>query len=103
MHQSMHGARDLPAQTPVVTEESAVTVEIAKYDFSPRDLTVKAGATVAWLNRDGVPHDATEAEESWTTSTLKQGESRAIEFGSPGRYEYFCTIHPAMRARIVVQ
>jgi len=103
MHQSMHRTGDLPAQTPVVSEERKVTVDIAGYDFSPRDLTVEAGATVTWLNRDGVPHDATEAEKSWTTETLRQGESRAIEFGLPGRYEYFCTIHPAMQARITVQ
>ena len=102
MHQAMHGSRDLPPQTPVVTEASEVTIEIAAYDFTPRDVTVLAGATVTWSNRDVVPHDATEVGKTWTTGLLEHGRSRDLDFSSPGKYEYFCTIHPSMRARIAV-
>ena len=102
MHQAMRGSRDLPPQTPVVTEASEVTIEIAAYDFTPRDVTVLAGATVTWSNRDEVPHDATEKGKTWTTGMLKQGQFRDLAFSSPGNYEYFCTIHPSMRARITV-
>jgi plastocyanin len=101
-HQAMHGGMVLPAQTPALTDASKVTIEISGYDFAPRDLTVKAGATVTWLNRDGVPHDATGAGQSWTTGMLKQWDTGTNVFRSPGRYEYLCTIHPAMRARITV-
>lgn len=99
----MHGRRALPAQTPVVADVTEITIEISGYDFAPRDLTVQAGATVTWLARDDVAHDATESGRAWTTGTLRKGETGTITFESAGRYDYFCTIHPAMRGRLVVQ
>ena len=102
-HQAMHGGGALPAQTPVVTDAGEITIEISGYDFAPRDLTVQAGATATWLNRDGVPHDATESGQAWTTGALGQGGTATISFESTGLYDYFCTIHPAMRGRLVVR
>jgi plastocyanin len=102
-HDQMHGGGGGAPQTPVLSDASEVNVEIADFDFSPRELTVQAGAAVTWANRDSAPHDATDEAGAWGTGTLKQGESATIVFDSPGEYEYLCTIHPNMKATLTVE
>lgn len=102
-HDQMHGGGGGAPQTPVLSGASQVNVEIADYDFSPRDLTVRAGTAITWTNRDGVPHDATDEAGAWGTGTLKQGERATISFDSPGEYGYLCTVHPNMRGTLTVE
>jgi plastocyanin len=103
MHQAMHGGGERPEQTPVVSEAALVSVEISDFDFSPRYLTIEAGASVAWTNYDSAPHDATDVAGSWGTGILRKGETSTIRFDSPGSYEYLCTLHPAMKGTLVVE
>jgi plastocyanin len=98
----MHGGDSQAAQTPVVSAASQMTVENRDFDFFPRELTVKTGTAVTWVNRDAAPHDATDEAGGWGTGTLNQGESATLTFDSPGAYRYFCTIHPNMRATLTV-
>ena len=102
MHRDMHGGGSQAAQTPVVSAASQMTVEIRDFDFFPRELTVKTGTAVTWVNRDAAPHDATDEAGGWGTGTLNQGESATLSFDSPGAYRYYCTIHPNMRATLTV-
>ena len=99
----MHGVGSRAAQTPVVSDAPDVTVEIRDFDFSPRDLTVKTGTIITWVNRDSVPHDATDENGDWGTGLFSGGESGALTFESPGVYGYYCTIHPNMRATLKVE
>lgn len=99
----MMGSGPKRAQDPVVAESGRVTVEIKDYDFFPRDLTVPAGATVAWVNRDSVPHDATSDKGGWATGMLKPGQERTLVFDESGAFDYLCTIHPDMKAKLVVR
>ncbi len=99
----MHGGAGGAPQTPVLSDASQVNVEIADFDFSPRELTVQAGAAITWTNRDSAPHDATDAAGAWATGTLRQGKSAAIVFDSPGEYEYLCTVHPDMKGTLTVE
>ncbi len=103
-HPSQHahlGVNQAP-QTPVVSTGPRVTVEIRGFDFFPRELTVRTGAAVTWLNRDEAPHDATDQAGAWATGLLKQDQSITIVFDSPGVYQYHCTIHPNMQATLNV-
>jgi plastocyanin len=95
------GAR--PPQDPVITQADEVTVEIRDYDFVPRDLTVPLGAVITWVNRDGVPHDATSKAGRWAAGMIKPGEERSLAFDDPGAFDYICTIHPEMKATLVVR
>jgi plastocyanin len=58
---------------------------------------------VTWVNRDGVPHDATSDDGRWTTGMLNPGQGRSLVFDDLGEFEYFCTIHPDMKAKLVVR
>lgn len=102
-HDQMHGGGGGAPQTPVLSNESEVNVEIAGYDFSPRDLTVQGGTAVTWTNRDSVPHDATDADGSWGTGLLREDQRATITFDSPGVFEYYCTVHPNMKGTVTVE
>jgi plastocyanin len=83
---------------PVATD----TVAIQNFAFSPAIVTVKAGTTVTWTNRDQDPHTATAMSGPFRSPTLNNGESYHYTFTTPGRFEYLCTIHPFMTATVVV-
>ncbi len=100
--QHTHLAVNQAPQAPVVATGSRVTVEIFSFDFFPRELTVRTGAAVTWVNRDEAPHDATDQAGAWATGLLKQDQSITIVFDSPGVYQYHCTIHPNMLATLNV-
>ena len=101
-HGDMMGSASNVPQDPVVTQSDRVTVEIKGFDFVPRDLTVPVGATVTWVNRDNVPHDATHEGGEWATAILAQGERASLVFEEPGAFEYKCSIHPDMIAKLVI-
>lgn len=82
---------------------TAVTVSIEDYAYSPGNLRVPVGARVTWTNRDGAPHSATADDLSWDTGLFAKNESRTIAFDTPGTFAYVCSIHPAMKARLVVE
>ena len=102
MHDRTHGIGSQAPQTPVVADATQITVEIRDFDFSPRDLTVDAGTEVTWVNRDSVPHDATDEKGAWSTGMLKQGASATLTVDSPGTFRDLCTIHPNMKATLTV-
>lgn len=79
-------------------------VEMENYAFSPRSLTVQRGDSVTWMNHDEAPHDAktTSGPASFHSPMLEQGGSWTHTFNSAGTYSYYCTVHPDMKASIVV-
>ncbi|MDQ2883475.1 MAG: cupredoxin family copper-binding protein [Actinomycetota bacterium] len=86
--------QDAPVATNAVT--------ISNFAFSPAIVTVKAGTTVTWTNRDQDAHTATAMSGPFQSPTLNTGDSYHYTFTTPGRFEYLCTIHPFMTATVVV-
>ena len=86
---------------------SAATYRVAMkgYAFSPAALTVPVGSTVTWTNQDTAPHDVktTSGPVSIHSPMLQKGQSWSFTFTTAGSYGYYCTVHPDMTARIVVQ
>jgi plastocyanin len=78
------------------------TVTIEAMQFSPAVLTVKRGDQVVWANKDLVPHTATAAK-AFDSGSLAPGQSWRMTTGKPGRYDYVCTLHPTMKAVLVVE
>jgi plastocyanin len=88
-------------QTPVVSGAEQVTVEMRDFEFFPAKLTVNVGTEIAWLNRDGVPHNA--VSEAFDTGNLNSGDGTSIVLDEPGTYSYVCTYHPGMEATLTVR
>ena len=72
-------------------------------DYSVNDLMVELGTTVTWTNNDAsMPHTVTAVDGSFDSGQLAAGQSFSYTFDKPGEFEYFCTLHPWMRAKVEV-
>jgi len=92
------GALIARAQSP------ASAVSIDNFTFNPQKLTVKAGTTVTWTNKDDIPHGIASANNAFSKSkALDTDDSYSFTFTTPGTYAYFCYIHPHMTGTIVVE
>ena len=78
------------------------TVTIDNFTFNPPTLTVRPGATVTWINADDIPHTVASTTKSFRSKALDT-DDRFSSFASPGVYEYFCALHPHMKATIIVE
>jgi plastocyanin len=89
------------AQTPA---PAAVAVGIDNFTFNPQTVTVKAGTTVTWTNKDDIPHGIAVTNNAFKRSqALDTDDSFSFTFTTPGTYQYFCYIHPHMVGSIVVE
>jgi plastocyanin len=85
------------------TKPAETAVKIDNFNFSPNPLTVAVGTTVRWTNRDDIPHNVVADDKSFKSKVLDTDESFAYTFTKPGTYSYFCSIHPKMTGKVVVQ
>jgi plastocyanin len=86
------------------TVNLATEVKIDNFTFAPVTLTVTAGTTVKWINRDDIPHTVVSEDKStFKSKALDTDDSFSYTFTKPGTYTYFCSIHPKMTAKVVVQ
>ena len=78
------------------------TVMIDNFTFEPKQLTVKAGTTVTWKNRDDIPHTIVSAGK-FRSKTLDTDDGFSFTFTATGDYKYFCSLHPHMTGTIKVE
>jgi len=82
----------------------AAAVGIDNFTFNPQTVTVKAGTTVTWTNKDDIPHGIATTNNAFKRSqALDTDDSFSFTFSTPGTYQYFCYIHPHMTGTIVVE
>ena len=70
--------------------------------FSPATLTVAVGTTVKWTNKDGITHTVTSDSGAFDSGNISANGAYSFMFMTAGTYNYYCTIHPSMIAKIVV-
>ena len=88
------------AQDPKPAETA---IKIDNFIFSPNPITVAAGTTIRWTNRDDIPHNVVSDDKSFKSKVLDTDETFTYTFAKPGTYTYFCSIHPKMTGKVVVQ
>jgi len=81
--------------------ETKTTIYIRNFVFNPSTVTIKAGATIIWINEDSAPHRI--KSDNFNSETLNKGVSFKFKFETKGTHDYVCGIHPSMRGRIVVE
>jgi plastocyanin len=84
---------------------STIEVKIDNFSFGPVTLTVPVGTTVTWINRDDIPHTVVSTDDSKTfkSKVLDTDEKFSFTFSKAGTYPYFCSIHPKMTGKVIVQ
>jgi plastocyanin len=85
-----------------VPTHGVYTVEIKQMQFQPAQLEVQKGDTVIFVNHDLVAHNVTEeASKAWASPTLPNDSSwKLVAMQSA---DYYCTLHPVMKGKVVVQ
>jgi len=78
-------------------------VKIDNFSFTPETVTVPAGTQVTWTNHDDIPHTVVSEDKSIKSKALDTDEKFSFTFSKPGTYSYFCSIHPKMKGKVVVQ
>jgi plastocyanin len=89
---------------PSVAETPNSAQIVAKdFMFSPTPLTVKAGSTVTWTNKDDEPHTVVSDTGVFKSGGMDTNESFSYKFDKPGTYHFTCSIHPRMVGTVIVQ
>jgi plastocyanin len=84
---------------------STTEVKIDNFSFGPATLTVGVGSTVTWINRDDIPHTvvSTDDPKTFKSKVLDTDEKFSFTFTKAGTFPYFCSIHPKMTGKVIVQ
>jgi len=89
------------AASPVRAEN--IEVKIDNFTFNPQQITVKAGDTVIWVNHDDIPHTVTSKTMAFRSKAMDTDDKFSFTFATPGKFDYFCSLHPHMTGTIVVE
>ncbi len=87
------------AQSPAANAE----VKIDNFSFGPDSLTVPVGTTVTWTNSDDIPHTVVSTDGVFKSKVRDTDEKFSFTFDKAGTYPYYCSVHPKMTGKIVVQ
>ncbi len=73
--------------------------------FEPQVVKVKINVnnTVVWVNDDNVIHAVVARDGSFNFPTVNPGQSVSFTFTRPGRYDYYCNLHPWMTGTVIVE
>jgi plastocyanin len=76
-------------------------------NYNPKDLSVPKGAGIQWTNNDNVPHTVTsfkDAGKSFDSSLIMPKKTYTLDTSklTQREYDYFCTIHPFMKAKFMM-
>ena len=83
---------------------TATQIKIDNFSFAPQTITVPVGAQVTWTNQDDIPHTVVSDDKTtFKSKALDTDEKFSVTFTKAGTYSYFCSIHPKMTAKLVVQ
>ena len=100
-----------PPGTPLTILEGA-SVQ-GSPNFDPDTITVKKGDKITVTNKDTLPHTVTSGTGPTDPNNAKQFDTSIIEAGAiadiqttnlnPGQYPFYCTVHPYMTGKLIVQ
>jgi amicyanin len=93
------------ANSAATTQTVPNAITIKNYAFSPEPLTVKAGTTVTWTNKDIARHNIVADVPSANApagALFGQNETFSFTFSAPGTYAYHCDPHPYMKGTVIV-
>lgn len=89
-------------KTSDINQEQPAHVEIKNFAFNPNAVTVPSGTIVTWTNNDSVSHTVSSADGKFDSGILGQHKKFSYAFMDPGIYDYHCSIHPSMKAQVIV-
>ncbi len=77
-------------------------VKVVDYTFSPAELKTAVGQKVTWNFADEAGHDVVSTEGTFKSEVLGSGGTYSFTFNRAGTFDYFCSIHPSMKGKVIV-
>jgi plastocyanin len=90
-------------QAAVPAQPVSHTITMENMQFQPARLTVKAGDSVVWINKDLFPHTATSKPEAFDSGQIAAGASWTFRTATAGEFPYVCSLHPTMEGTLRVE
>ena len=94
---------DGPGKLVATGTDAAPQVMIDNFVYSPVPLTVKVGTTVTWINHDDIPHTVESTQGKFKSAALDTDDKFSFTFTKPGKYAYYCKVHPHMTGVVTVK
>jgi plastocyanin len=71
-------------------------IDISKFAYGPKEITVTPGTKIVWTNHDETPHTVTSSDKSFASKGMDTDDKFEHTFASEGDFTYICTVHPFM-------
>jgi plastocyanin len=88
---------------PAQTGQDGSVVEVRSDGFAPPRVAIPVGAELTWNFLEPILHNATFANgpRALGTPNLRAGQRARARFTVPGRYEFFCSLHPVTMHQVI--
>jgi plastocyanin len=83
--------------------DTPVVIDIAKFAYGPKEVTVAPGTRITWTNHDQAPHTVTSNDKSFASKGLDTDDKYEHTFAAEGDFSYICTVHPFMTGVVHVR
>jgi plastocyanin len=80
-----------------------IDLDIAKFAFAPKEITIAPGTKIIWTNHDEAPHTVTSSDKSFGSKGLDTDDKFDHTFTTEGDFSYICTVHPFMTGVVHVR
>jgi plastocyanin len=81
----------------------AVDINIAKFAYAPKEITITPGTKIVWTNHDETPHTVTSNDKTFASKGLDTDDKFEHTFAGEGDFSYICTVHPFMTGVVHVR
>lgn len=76
--------------------------------YTPPEITVNAGKTITWINKDRAFHTVTSGyynkfDGIFDSGHIDPGQTFSFKFDKLGDFHYFCNLHPWMEGAVIVK
>ena len=90
------------------TKVSRPGCDVEDICYIPSTIVVEKGKSVTWINEDSSFHSVTSGFYGEPTGLFDSGyldpyQFYTLSFDEFGTYDYFCTLHPWMKAQVIVE
>ena len=79
------------------------SIQIQKFAFVPKEITVATGTTIVWTNHDETPHTIIASDGTFVSKAMDTDDRLEYTFATAGDFSYFCTLHPYMTGIVHVR
>jgi plastocyanin len=83
----------------------ATIVFIRNFAFVTPTVHVKSGGSVAWVNCEttNTAHTSTSDASAWNSGLFSPPAAFVRAFPTAGSFPYHCSVHPGMKATVIVE